>query len=478
MNVVRVAMLVIMLLTAVISSIAHPLGNFSLNQYSGIIAGSKEIKVSQILDMAEIPTLQASAKIDLDGDGKYSEGELAAYQRSISAEYLAGLHLSANGSLLELTLLNSSAGSSVGEGGLPILQFKWDLSAELPEGSSGARVRFENSNFTDRVGWNEVAVDRDQGVTVYDSTAFSGSVSNELRNYPADLIMSPLAERSADFSINTAAVPPGSVPLRSRSGAVAQPVKRDRLVELMSVSEVTPAIAIFALLIAFGLGAVHALSPGHGKAIVGAYLVGSRGTPRHALLLGLTVTFTHTLGVFALGLATLFASEYFLPEQLMRLLSFFSGLIVLFIGLAMFKRRFLGLWDQSHVAHSHSEMDDAGVTTHTHGGSTHTHQPPADLSFKNLIGLGISGGMLPCPTALVLMLSAINLGRIGFGIVLTTAFSFGLASTLTAVGLLFLFGGKLIGSERFADNRVLKAIPVVSALVIACLGAVICYTSI
>jgi ABC-type nickel/cobalt efflux system permease component RcnA len=144
----------------------------------------------------------------------------------------------------------------------------------------------------------------------------------------------------------------------------------------------------------------------------------------------------------------------------------------------MFKSRlFAALGAGDGDSHDHQQDGPHGPLTHTHDGSTHTHLPPDDISWKNLAALGVSGGLLPCPSALVLMLSAINLDRVGYGLVLTTAFSFGLAGTLTAVGLLFLYGGKIFDGERFRNNAVVRVLPVISSFVIACLGAVICYTS-
>jgi ABC-type nickel/cobalt efflux system permease component RcnA len=248
---------------------------------------------------------------------------------------------------------------------------------------------------------------------------------------------------------------------------------------------------LFGLLLAFGFGAMHAMSPGHGKTVVGAYLVGSRGTIKHAVFLGLTVTITHTLGVFAIGLITLFASNYILPERIMPFLSFVSGLLVFFIGVTLFKDRLYGAlgWKTNGHHHGHEHSHDDGHThsdedghthdglTHTHGGSTHTHLPPENITWRNLLALGISGGLLPCPSALVLMLSAINLNRVGYGLVLTLVFSFGLAATLTAVGLLFLYAGKFFDNPTLSNNRIIKTLPVFSAFVIACVGAVICYNS-
>ena len=191
---------------------------------------------------------------------------------------------------------------------------------------------------------------------------------------------------------------------------------------------------------------------------------------------------THTLGVFALGFLTLFASNYILPERIMPFLSFVSGLLVLFIGLTLFKNRLLSILGYETSGHHHGEdsheHDDLPEDfTHTHGGSTHTHVPPQAVTWRSLLALGISGGLLPCPSALVLMLAAISNDRIGYGIVLTLAFSLGLAATLTAVGLAFLYGGRIFDRPGLSENRIVKTIPVFSAFVIACVGAAICYNS-
>jgi ABC-type nickel/cobalt efflux system permease component RcnA len=233
-------------------------------------------------------------------------------------------------------------------------------------------------------------------------------------------------------------------------------------------------------------------------------LVGTRGTAKHAAFLGLTVTITHTLGVFALGFITLFAANYILPERLMPFLNFVSGLLVLFIGLTLFKDRLFSVLGYNtthyhhHDHHPHSHEHDHhhehehhhhhghdhthhhhhhGGFVHMHGGSTHSHLPPDEITWRNLLMLGISGGLLPCPSALVLMLSAISMGRIGYGLILTLAFSFGLAATLTMVGLIFLYVGKFFESSSLRENRLVKTLPVFSALVISVIGAVICYNS-
>lgn len=473
----------ILLLT--ISASAHPLGNFSVNQYSRIEVEKSQIKIRQILDVAEIPAFQLSSEIDSDKNGIMSQNELNVYVEKITPEYQKNLNLTVNNQSLKVYTESKNILLREGAGNLPTLRIEWNISGNLTNPAEVNQVNFENKNFADRIGWNEIVVNRTNDINIFDSTAFGSGVTDELKVYPQDSLNAPLAERTARFSFSTKAIPTNAKLLQNRDGQTSTPVQKDKLTELISVPEITPAIALFGLLLAFGLGAMHAMSPGHGKTVVGAYLVGSRGTLKHAIFLGLTVTITHTLGVFALGIITLFASNYILPEKLMPVLSFVSGLLVLYIGLTMFKSRLFSVlgWEngghhdhhEEHLHDHHSHSHEA--FTHTHDGHTHSHLPPDEISWKNLLALGISGGLLPCPSALVLMLSAINLGRIGYGLILTTAFSFGLAATLTAVGLIFLYGGKMFSGSKFSENRIVKTLPVFSAFVIACLGAVICYNS-
>ena len=380
---------------------------------------------------------------------------------------------------------------------------EWSFIAKIPavEKDAVRRLRFENNNYKGRVGWNEIVVSRTPGINVFDSTAYGSALSDELKTYPQNMLSAPLAEREAEFSFTESAVPANAKVLENRNGSASAPVQPDRFAELIE-GEITLPVMLFGLLLAFGFGAFHAMSPGHGKTVVGAYLVGSRGTLAHAIFLGLTVTVTHTLGVFALGLITLFARNYILPEKLMPFLTFVSGLMVFYIGISLFKNRLwtsLGWKDQHGNDHSHEYdghadsrqdeqlYDEPGAadlqhshgdgTMHTHGGSTHTHLPPANITWKNLLALGVSGGLLPCPSALVLMLAAISKDRIGYGLILTIAFSIGLAATLTGIGLIFLYVGKAFSGSKLAGNPLFKLLPVLSAFVIACIGAIICYSS-
>ena len=474
-----------LILAFAFSAKAHPLGNFSVNHYSRIEVEKSKVKLRAVLDMAEIPTFQESQTIDTDKDGALSEAELNRYADTITPGYVANLLLSVDGRTIELRPVEKNISLPVGSGNLPTLRVEWDLIGDLPDSENAIKnLQFQNRNNLERIGWNEIVVGRTSGINIFDSTAFGSGITDELKAYPQETLSSPLAERTAEFSFSSNAIPANAKVLQNRDGHISAPVEKDRFAELISVPEITPQIILFGLLVAFGLGAAHALSPGHGKAVVGAYLVGSKGTPIHALFLGATVTITHTLGVFALGIVMYFASAYILPERIMPYLSFASGLLVLFIGLTLFKNRLLSILGYETGGHhqhdgedSHAHDDLPENFTHTHGGSTHSHVPPQRVTWRNLLALGISGGLLPCPSALVLMLAAININRIGYGIVLTVAFSLGLAATLTAVGLVFLYGGRIFDSPALSNNRIVKAVPVFSAFIIACVGAVICYNS-
>ncbi|HEY0545996.1 MAG TPA: sulfite exporter TauE/SafE family protein [Pyrinomonadaceae bacterium] len=484
-----------------ISTHAHPLGNFTINHFTRLEVGRERVRVHYVIDMAEIATFQELQAADTDGDGAPSSAELKAYLEKVSSQYATGLVLKVNGALVPLKLIERKIATLTGTGGLPTLRIECDYEAQAAKTNSVSRLYLEDTNHRDRIGWREFVVAASDGMKVFDSNVFGSSVTDELKAYPQDMLTAPLDERVAELSFTSGAIPANAVALKTRDG---RPVvqARDRLTELIAVPEITLWIALLGLLIAAGLGALHALSPGHGKTVVGAYLVGSRGTARHAAFLGLTVTVTHTLGVFALGLVTLFASRYVVPERLFPILSLVSGAIVLTIGLTLFVRRLRAALSLSTVAHHHHshekdehqhEASDSmhshdGVThshdglMHSHGGGrAHTHLPPgADgsrVTWRGLLALGISGGLLPCPSALVVMLSAISLHRVGYGLLLVVAFSFGLACTLTGIGLAFVYAGRLIKRRQnsLAAGRLTRVVPALSALVIACIGAAICY---
>jgi len=243
----------------------------------------------------------------------------------------------------------------------------------------------------------------------------------------------------------------------------------DYLSRLLHQGQLGWSVMLLGLLAAFAFGAVHALSPGHGKTLVAAYLVGSRGTPRHAILLGLMVTFTHTISVFALGLVTLYLSRFVLPETITPILGVISGLTIVWVGATLLYRRTLG----RRATPVHTGL------AHDHGdGRVHTHVPE-EISVGGLIALGASGGLVPCPSALVLLLTSVSLGRVALGLTLLVAFSAGLAVVLSAVGLAVLYAKHwLPDSATLGRSRTMRYLPVASAAFIVCIGIAMTWVSI
>lgn len=228
--------------------------------------------------------------------------------------------------------------------------------------------------------------------------------------------------------------------------------------ELLRSGEMGAGAVLIALAVAFGLGAMHALSPGHGKTIVAAYLVGTRGNFRHAVYLGGMVTFTHTVSVFGLGLATLFLSRYVLPDRIFPVLGAASGISIVWIGGLLLWRRARAFRDHRHP--------------HPHHDHEHRHAHENEVTMANLLALGASGGLVPCPSALVLLLSAVALRRVGFGILLLVAFSAGLAVVLAAIGALVLYAKQWLPDAGAARHPFFRLVPVISAAVIVVVGLV------
>jgi ABC-type nickel/cobalt efflux system permease component RcnA len=327
------------------------------------------------------------------------------------------------------------------------------------------RVDYRDRNFTDRIGWKEIVVEAGAGARVLSSSAPSRSISDELLAYPKNLLQSPLDITSAHVRL----VPgggPGIPPALHDRKILAQRVTVRAVADsgfarLIAHNRLGAWYVFVSLFVAFFWGAVHALSPGHGKSIVAAYLVGSRGTPRHALMLGLTVTVTHTVGVFTLGLLTLSLSQFIVPDHLYPWLNLVSALLIVAVGLTVLRWR-LREWhkdtaslDQHHHDHGHGHH------------ASHDHDPA--LSARRLLGVGISGGIIPCPTALVVLLAAISLHRVGYGLVLILAFSLGLAAAMTGIGLVAVTAKRAFGRVDF-DAPILRLLPALSALVVLGLG--------
>jgi nickel/cobalt exporter len=473
---------------------AHPLGNFTTNRYSRVELSGDRIYVLYILDLAEIPTYQAAGDVErLGRDG---------YASRLAAQLRDGLRLTVDGTARSLTELRRAEAFPEGVGGLRTTRLEVVFDAGPAKGGGvPLRLAYEDGNFPNRIGWKEIVVQAEGGSSITSSSAPATSVSHELRAYPKNLLKAPLDVTSAQITYSpgtTTGTPPALLGAQDLE-APARVASRSEsgFAGLIAQENLSAGVVLVALLAAMFWGAAHALSPGHGKAIVAGYMVGARGTARHAVLLGGIVTVTHTIGVFVLGLVTLALSEFIVPETLYPWLNLVSAILVVGVGVTVLRLRVLD-WlrpsrrrapsrdhghdhhdhhhghdhhdhhhghdhpDQGHDGHDH-DHDDHG---HDHG---HSHVPEPGSGMRGLVAVGISGGLLPCPTALVVLLAAISLHRVGYGLLLIVAFSIGLAAAITAIGLLAVGAKSVFGRMSF-EGRVVRALPAVSALVIIALG--------
>jgi ABC-type nickel/cobalt efflux system permease component RcnA len=381
-------------------------------------------------------------------------------------------------------------------------------------------MTYRDDNFAGRAGWKEIVVSAEEPAKLLSSSVPPTDRSSELSNYPTDLLNSPPQDLQARAGFTLAAGNPSAASaqpaeLRSKKPAVLQKPKvppqaesagsggdnvpatnmgrtesapagvsahsrarrsetpRDSFTELMTIGEPDWRLVIFALIIAMGLGAFHALEPGHGKTLVAAYLVGSRGTTRHALLLGLVVTAAHTAGVYLLGAVTLYASHYIVPERIYPWLALVSGVMIILFGAVLVVRCYRG----EAIAHSHSDAAH-GAHAHRHAHShshDHNHHSVSNdahrsASLRELISLGISGGIVPCPAALVVLLSALSMNRLGFGLLLIVAFSAGLAAVLVGIGVLMVFAGRFMARFKSEAAWATRWLPITSSVFILMLG--------
>lgn len=474
-----VSLIVVILLPTV--ALAHPLGNFTINRYSRLEVAGSQIGLTYIVDMAEIPAHQERTQIDQNGDNTIDLIEQEAYVNQLLDSLPKQLLLRLNGQEQTWRLESYDLTFPTGQAGLPTLRLVTRWTMAIPAQQAIWQADYRDESYADRLGWQEVVVQATAGARLEESSVSAVDVSQELRTYPDDLLQSPLMVNQATFRFTPVAVGKTMDSTAPAASGLPAPVDAGRpadpFAELINTATLSPWTIFVALLAAFGWGAVHAFSPGHGKTIVGAYLVGSRGTVRHALFLGLTTTITHTAGVFALGFVTLFAAQFILPEKLYPWLSMASGVLVVIIGAVMIKDRlhsFLSGHNHHHGPHEHSH-DHAHDHDHAHGhGHTHHHHLPpgtdgAPVTWRGLLALGISGGLLPCPSALVLMLGAISLQRVSFGLALIVMFSLGLASVLTAIGIVLVCAGKFF--QRIPESGLLfRFVPVASALFIMVVG--------
>ena len=519
---------------------AHPLGNFTVNVYSGLRVAPDAVRVDLVLDMAEIPAYQErQSTVDSNHDGSVSAAERAAYGTAACTRLAGQAALSVGDSTVPLVVDAARLAFPTGQAGLPTLR----LSCALTGAASldrPTRVRYRMDAYADRVGWREVTAVGDR-TTLAGSDVPAASRSARLTAYPADLLSSPLDVRAATLDVRPGGAPaavPG--PAQVSAGPPLRGIDRatTAYTRLVSRQDLTVPFGLLAVLLALGLGALHAFAPGHGKTVMAAFLLGRHDRPgqrragwRQAASIGLTVTATHTAGVMLLGL-TLVASVTVAPDRLYPWLGLVSGLLLAAVGMSLVRRpdrhRHHGhthaghshaghshaehshaehshaehshaeyspaIYSQpeySHVAHSHGEYshpghdhaghDHAGHGHAGHGQARHGHQHPGSgerraqrpaASRGRLLAMGLVGGLVPSPSALVVLLGAVALGRTWFGVLLVICYGAGMAACLVGLGALLARGGMLL--RRADGNRAVRrlshALPLLTALVIVVVG--------
>ena len=520
-------------------ALAHPLGNFTINHYAGVRIEPDRILLDVVIDQAEIPTFQARLDLDTDGDGRVSDEEIDAGGTVRCDDLRASLDLRVGQAAETLTLTEAGLAFPPGAGGLSTMRqvcgFRVDLATPL---TSGTTVTFADTSYAERLGWREIVV-VGSGVSVAapDGGALpTASVSARLTRYPADMLTRPLAQTSMSvvaapggptlppFDIADAG-PIDGARAESEPGpravanpapaAVASPVAlagvpggigAADLPSIFRSADLTPVVLFVSLLTAAALGAGHALTPGHGKTLMAAYLVGTRGRPLHALGLGLSVSVSHTVGILVLAALVVGAQGVLAPDLVVRAAPVVAAISIVAIGGWMLfsevrRRRRVASKAAASTMHAHTHDEhghghdhesvharahehehtrepahthEPAPGVHSHGGVRHSHLPPvgSTITWRSLFVLGLAGGLIPSTSALLILLGSIAAGRPAFGFVLVVAFGVGMAAVMAGIGLAMVVArGRL---ERVGSGsplgRVTNYVPLAAAVLVFTLG--------
>ncbi len=510
----RVAVFVFVLMTAFLlgsSSVsAHPLGNFTTNTATRIVLSGDSVKLLYVVDLAEIPALKVRQSLNA-ATGEVPVAVSTTWRTATCDTLGKALSFAADEVLIALRATTSHVTFPPGQAGLTTLRLECTFDgAVAPKTGSKYRFQFADANFPDRLGWREITV-VGAGRQATEAVA-SVSPTELLTKYPSGAVTSPLHQKSLSFTMKLGT----AMKSEAKQLATNETTNRgndgltQRFQSLVARREVSLPFAIAAMLIALVLGGLHALAPGHGKTIMAAYAVSRRGRRGDILSIGLTVALTHTFGILALG-TIISATSVVSSEGALRWASVASGILVTSVGVSLVRSRVNAArsirnekarsshshdhhehqYDHDHThdhTHDHHgqphphESDRRFVTTsHAHGGWQHEHVLPAPGAMvrrRELIAMGLAGGMVPSPSALVVLLAAIALGRIPFGLALVAAYGVGLALTLVAAGLLLVRFEQSVrrwGSRRETPigvgvNRIVEALPLVSGSAIVGAG--------
>ena len=449
---------------------AHPLGNYTVNRATAVRVETTELRVRHVIDMAELRALAAISRMDANGDGSADQTERQAWAEATCGVAASALTVGLDGVEVPLTTKRQQLSLPPGVNGLDTVRLVCELDAPIDSSAEPASLTVEDASPGEPAGWREITIAGGSGVAVTESTVPSVSPSAELTAYPQTSLETPPEVRSARATIarGTSTVVPSGPTSPGAAIEAGYPLPLGALLR----ADLAPWLAV---LLALALGVAHAASPGHGKALVAAYVVGTNGTPRQALTLGLTVAATHTVGVFVLGLVVLAAGEWILPDRFVAALSLGSGLLLTGLGLSLLRRAVThGRNAPAHHRHHAHDHEHADPHTHPH---PHAHGD-AGPRLREFVALGLVGGMIPSVSALVVFLIAISTGRLLFGAVLIGAFGIGMA---------LLLGGLAAGTaavartvrtrpnplQRALGRRIGRLVPIGSAGAVAATGVVV-----
>jgi ABC-type nickel/cobalt efflux system permease component RcnA len=478
-RVLRATLMALALVAVAFPVSAHPLGNATANRAVAVTVFPGELRILHVLDLAEIPAYAALLEMDTDLDGRQSATEKSRWAATACDTAMGSLELL----LDEARLRPAMAGPPrltfpPGVGGLETLRLECRLSAPLTGRTEAHDLAVTDTADDGRRGWREISVSAGDGVRLVASDVPTASPSSLLTAYPEAGLVAPIDIRVANVEFRSTGSGSSS-PTPTPSQDAAPPssgAPSDPLADLLAATD-SPINGLLALALAGALGAGHALSPGHGKALIAAYLVGSRGTLRRAGALGLAVAVSHTLGVFLLGGIVLSASEVLVPDRAVAWLSLASGVVVVLLGAATARRALL---ERTHTpGHHRRDHHDHGPSSphrHVHAAlaptTPHRHPP-----IREVVTLGLAGGLVPSTSALIVLLVALTTGRLVEGMALIGAFGLGMAMVLA--GLAAATG---LARNRLADSphlaavpglrRIAVAVPLVSAAMIMVAGAV------
>ena len=461
---------------------AHPLGNYTVNRAVAVTVESHAISVRYVVDMAEIPAFSELQVIDRDGNGQTDSTELVDYAASACDADRSAVDLKVDGTSLSLATSDPPRLSfPAGAGGLSTLRLVCSFRAALTDGSVERAVAVADRTDDGHVGWREVTITAGQGIAILNSDVPALSPSEQLTHYPINALQTPPDVRmgSARFRSSGSG---GGVTVTNPTAPTVRATADDPLASLVGGS-LTPLTAVAAITLAMALGAAHAVSPGHGKTLVAAYLIGSQGSARHAATLGVTVAVTHTAGVFLLGAVTLLIGQFLVPERVIEWLSLGSGGLVILLGAGLVVRALRGNRGQTLHPHPHPHGHEH-AHEHAHGeteGPAHPHSHPhgksrdGTLRSRNVVALGLAGGMVPSASALIVLLVAITTGRLGFGLVLIVAFGSGMALVLGGLAVATtMLRGAIRAPAGLASHptarMIARNIPLVSGLAVLVAG--------